>query len=298
MMISTHHKGILCMVLAAALFVANDTAMKFVMADLPPFQVLTLRGASAAIWCSIIILVSGQAGQLHYLFNRWVVLRSCCEVLAILSFITALKHMPIAETTAIFQIAPLLVLVGTWAIWGDRIGGIRIGLILLGIAGAIMVAQPGSAAASPYALVGFITAVGSAARDLVGRRVPATVPGLIVAYSTILVVLIAAIVAHLLFETWVPPTPQHFGLMALAGLLLTFAHLLIFLTFRLAPASVVAPFYYTFTIWAVIYGLLVFGDVPNGLAISGMVLIILAGLTIILLDQKKSHPNVMENSGL
>jgi drug/metabolite transporter (DMT)-like permease len=286
MAIPIHLKGILCMVLAASLFVANDTAMKFVMADLPPFQVLTMRGISAAFWCFPMVVLCGFTRHLHYLGNRWVIARSLCEVVAICSFIITLKHMPIAETTAIFQISPLMVLVGTWAIWGDKIGRLRLFLIVLGLLGALLVAQPGAAAASPYAFLGFVTAAGSAARDLVGRRVPPAVPGLVVALSTILTVLAVAALISMSVETWVPPRSAHVGFMALAGLFLTFAHFLIFLTFRLAPAKIVAPFYYTFTVWAVFYGLLVFGEVPNQLAIAGMALIIAAGLAIILMGRR------------
>jgi drug/metabolite transporter (DMT)-like permease len=47
---------------------------------------------------------------------------------------------------------------------------------------------------------------------------------------------------------------------------------------------VVAPFTYSFMLWAGISGMLVFGEVPNGLAIAGMVLILLAGLAVVLLE--------------
>ena len=73
-------------------------------------------------------------------------------------------------------------------------------------------------------------------------------------------------------------------LMAIAGFFLMCGHLFIYLAFRLAPARVVAPFNYAFTIWAVVSGILLFSDVPNGLAIAGMALIMAAGLTVILLE--------------
>ena len=72
--------------------------------------------------------------------------------------------------------------------------------------------------------------------------------------------------------------------MAIAGFFLMFGHLLIFLAFRYAPARVVAPFNYAFTLWAVLSGLVVFGDVPNALAVAGMGLIMLSGLCVILLE--------------
>jgi drug/metabolite transporter (DMT)-like permease len=52
----------------------------------------------------------------------------------------------------------------------------------------------------------------------------------------------------------------------------------------LAGAATVAPFYYTFMLWAVLSGLVVFGDVPNGLAIAGMTFILMSGLALMLMD--------------
>lgn len=284
MILTANLRGIACMVIAAGTFVANDTCMKLAMADLPPLQVLVMRGVSAALWCLPILLLSGYGKHLLSVFNPWILLRCLAELVAILSFIFALYYMPIADITAIIQIAPLLVLVGVALIWKERIGPWRWLLIGFGIAGALMVAQPGAPTASPFAVLGFATALGSAARDIISRKVPPGIPGLVVAFATIVVVLLGAGAASLAFETRVMPAPDHIGLMAIAGFFLMCGHLLIFLAFRYAPARVVAPFNYAFTLWAVLSGLVVFGDVPNGLAVAGMGLIVLSGLCVILLE--------------
>ena len=65
------------------------------------------------------------------------------------------------------------------------------------------------------------------------------------------------------FETWVPPSRSNILMMLAAGLFLVGGHTFVFLAFRFARAAAVAPFYYTFTLWAVLSGLIVFGDVPN-----------------------------------
>ena len=74
------------------------------------------------------------------------------------------------------------------------------------------------------------------------------------------------------------------GLMTIAGFFLMCGHLFIFLAFRYTRARVVAPFSYAFTLWAVISGYALFGDVPNSLALAGMALIIATGLVVILLE--------------
>lgn len=283
----SHLRGVASMLLATGAFVANDTCMKLVVADAPPFQVLVMRGISASLWCLPIVLFMGHGQSLRHLVNPWVLLRCASEVAAILCFIVALSKMPIADITAMSQIAPLLVLIGASLFWGDRIGPLRYGLIALGILGALLVAQPGTSAASPYAFIGFAVATGAALRDICSRKVPLHIPALIVTFATILTVLLAALVLHITAEDWAAPNARQIGLMAIAGLFLVAGHFFVFLTFRLAPARVVAPFTYSFMLWAVLSGFVVFRDLPNALALTGMLVILGAGLGVIFLESRE-----------
>lgn len=284
MALSQNLRGIIAIVFATGSFVANDTCMKLALSDMPPFQVLTLRGIAAIIWCLPLIAALGLLRELPKAFNPWVVLRSLSELVAILCFIMALSKMNIADLTAIAQIAPLLVLLAMWLIFGEKIGGIRFLLIGLGILGALFVAQPGGSAASPFAIFGFFTAVGAAARDILSRKVPPRTPALSVTFSTLLIVMLGGLMLSLLFETPVEPTSRHAWLMLVAGFFLMCGHSFVFIAFRNAPARLVAPFSYSLLIWAGLSSLLVFGDVPNALAITGMLLIIVSGLAIVFLE--------------
>jgi drug/metabolite transporter (DMT)-like permease len=138
-----------------------------------------------------------------------------------------------------------------------------------------------------YAVLALGNAVLSAVRDIAGRRVGAEVPGMIVAISAVVVVLAGAAVAHLVLEDWTPPAARHLLLLGCAGFFLIFGHFFIFMAYRVGPTGVVAPFFYCFTLWAVISGLLVFGHLPNALAIGGIVLVVASGLAIVLLDERK-----------
>lgn len=277
-------RGIACVVVATGAFVANDSCMKLVMADAPPLQVLFMRGIAAVLWCFPLLLILGHRAEVLHIFNRWVALRAACEVFAVVSFVLALVHMPIADITAIFQLSPLLLVAATALIWGERIGPLRIGLIGIGIAGALLIAQPGGTAASPYAIFGFATAIGAAARDVVTRKVPRHIPALVVTFAMLVIVMTAAGLATALFEIWIAPQPRHLALMATAGVFLIGAHFFIYLAFRYAKAATLAPFYYSFIIWALLAGFVIFGNVPNSLAVAGIVLILAAGLAVTLLD--------------
>ena len=280
-------RGIALMVLATCVFVINDTFLKLATDGLPPFQSLFLRGVAASIWCVPLVLLTGNGRFLPAVMDKWVLVRNLMELFGVLCFIVALANMPIANITALGQVAPMLLLLGMSLIYGEKIGAIRLILIALGFLGAVLVAQPSLDGVSFYAILGFGKAVGTALRDIVGRKVAAAIPGPVVALGAVLVVMVGALVAHLLFEQWIAPTVEHYLLLLGAGLFLTIGHLCIFLAYRQGATSAVAPFFYMFTVWAVISGLVVFGTFPNAVAISGIALILLSGVAIVLLDERR-----------
>lgn len=283
-------RGPLFMVVATGSYLINDSFMKLATVGLPPYEVLFLRGVAAFALGIPLLLALGHGRRMHVMFERRVLARNLLETAAILSYVVALAHMPIADVVALGQVTPFLVILGSSILFREKIGGVRMALIGLGFAGALMVAQPTMEGISVYAMLALCNAVFSAARDLAGRRVGAEVPGMIVAISAVVVVMIAAGVAHLISEEWVAPQSNHLLLLLAAGFFLIFGHFFIFMAYRIGPAPVVAPFYYTFSVWAVISGLVVFHEFPNTLAIWGILLIIGSGLVIVMLDRRRRKP--------
>jgi drug/metabolite transporter (DMT)-like permease len=288
-MSTPHHnlRGIALMVLATGVFVTNDTFMKLATEGLPPLQVLFMRGVSATIWCVPLLVVTGAIRQIRFFWDRWVVLRSVVETAAVSMFIICLANMPIADITALGQLAPMMMLLGLALFFREPIGVNRLLLIGVGFAGAVLVAQPGAQGFSVFAVLGFVQAALTGLRDTVLRKVPPAAPSMILAFSAIILVMIGAGGAHLAFETWVMPEGRHLLLLAGSGLFLTIGHIAISAAYRAGDAGVVAPFYYTFAVWAVVSGLLVFNTVPNPLAFVGIALILGSGVTVALLDERK-----------
>lgn len=284
---SANLRGILFMVLSTATFVANDTLMKLATDGLMPFQTLFLRGIAASLWLLPVVAWTGNLSKMPLALNRWSVLRNTCELAAVCCFVSALARVPLADVTAINQLAPMLLLIGCAVFFREHIGQVRMGLIGLGFVGALLVAQPGGSGFSPWLLLGLGCAIGSAGRDLAGRLVPRGSPVLVITYSTLLFVMAGAGVMHLLFEQWQPVTGRHVVLLLGAGLFLCCGHFFLFLAYRTGQTGAVAPFVYLFAVWAVISGLLVFGVLPNALALSGIALIVASGVVVALLDERR-----------
>ena len=216
-----------------------------------------------------------------------VLLRAVAETLSVLCYIVALARMPIADVIAILQTAPLILIVGAAVLLRERVGPARIALVLLGFAGALMVAQPNAAGISPAALLAFASALLIAARDLVGRNVPARIPVTVAVLATTLMVTTAAGAMSFWVERWVVPSGSHLVYLSAAGLLVTFGHAGVLLAYRIGRTAVIAPFFYSFAVWGLVAGVVVWGALPNPLALSGIALIVMSGIGIVVLDRRQ-----------
>lgn len=272
-------RGVLMMVAAMAVFTANDTLMKQAAAELPPLQVVFLRGVFATLTMAALVLATGAAREVKRLADPAVTLRSVVEFGSIATFIVALAALPIADVIAIANTAPLLS-IPLAALWfGEKVGVWRWALVALGFVGALMVTQPGRAGFDPLILLAFGTALAQTGRDLLSRRIDPAIPWSIVALSTVVVVMLLAGLGTLALG-WTPPSLDQLARLALAGACLAVGHAWLFIAFRLAPVGTVAPFAYSATLWAVLAGVAVFGDPLDPLALAGIALLTATGVAI------------------
>jgi drug/metabolite transporter (DMT)-like permease len=280
--------GIAAMLAATAVFVMGDCFMKLVAEDLPPFEVLFLRGLAASVACAVLLAVRGEWGGIAGIVHGRVLLRAAAETVSVLCYIVALARMPIADVIAILQTAPLILIVAAAVLLRERVGPARIALVLLGFVGAIMVAQPNAAGVSPAALLAFAAAMLIAARDLIGRNVPARIPVSVIVLATSLMVTAVAGAMSYWVETSVAPSRSHLAYLAAAGLLVTLGHAGLLLAYRIGRTAVIAPFFYSFAVWALVAGVVVWGALPNPWALSGIALIVMSGVGIIVMNRRRS----------
>jgi drug/metabolite transporter (DMT)-like permease len=286
-------RGIAAMLFATASYVVCDTFMKLCMIwvtpTLPPFEVLFLRGIFAVICCTGLLLALGQGGHIRRGFSKASLARAGFETASVLCYIVALSRMPIADVIAIVQTAPLLFILMIAATGRERIGMMRIGLIAAGFIGALLVAQPNASGFSAAALLAFASAFLLALRDIAGRAVSAAIPALAATLVTNIVVLAASGAGMALTEDVVMPNAQHLLYLLASGFFVTLGHYGVFVAYRLGTPGVIAPFFYSFAIWAVLSGLIVFSELPNPLALIGIAAIMASGLAIILLDRRRAR---------
>ena len=293
MAIPANLRGILYMLASGLTFVFNDSLLKLAMGGLPPYEVLVMRGISGAFFALCLLALNGELKFHGKMISKPIILRAALESIAILTYILALAHSPIGDVTAIFQTTPLLVILGMIFIHREKAIGLRLALVAAGFAGALLVAQPFTGAVSPYVSLAFLTAIFAAARDLAARQISKEVPALVSTLILILTVLFAALLCGFLFEQWIFPSAYHVMLTFTAGLFMMLGHHFTLLAYRNASAQQVAPFYYSFLVFAVFFGFFIFGDVPNILSFVGMVVIVVSGLLLIS-NEKKLEQNAYQ----
>ena len=278
MPVSDNMKGAALMSGSMAGYTFNDACLKAMSGDLPLSQVVFLRGI---VTC---ILLFGLGLALRTLTFRlsareWklMFLRSLAEVGATYCFLSALFNMPIANVTAVLQALPLTIALAAWVFLGEPLGWRRLLAILVGFLGVILIVKPGGdgfTAWSVYALfaVGFITF-----RDLVVRKMSRETPSMTVALVAAVMITFVFGCASLGVE-WAPVSPRNWGLLLLSAVVIFLGYLFAVMVMRVGDIGFVAPFRYTGLIWALLIGLVAFGEWPDAMTFAGAVIVVATGL--------------------
>ncbi len=279
-------RGALFMMVSTAGYALNDTALKSIGDTLPLAQLLFLRGI---VTCVLMLLAVRWIGAIRFDLpgREWglILLRSLADLGATYFFVTALLNMPLANVTAILQALPLTVALAAALFLGEPLGWRRLMAIAIGFVGVMLIIRPGAEGFDAWSLwglgaVGFITL-----RDLLARRLAPTTPSATVAFAASVVVVVA-FGATTLFEPWVPVGPGNAGLIGLAAVFILGAYVASVATMRAGEIGFVAPFRYTGLVWALVLGLVIFGDWPDALTLTGACIVVGTGLFTLYRERK------------
>ncbi len=278
MPLTENQRGVLLMCASMAAFTINDTFMKSVTQTLPLFQTIGLRGLIAVAGLALLAQVTGA---FRFRPNRrdagLILLRSLADMAATVFFLTALLHMPLANLSAILQALPLLITLAAALVYGDRIGWRRMTAILVGLVGVLIIIRPGTEGFDRWALLGVASVLCVVVRDLAVRPLRGQVPSALVALgAAVSVTLMGWIGAGV--QGVVPVTAPEAAKVLGAGLFLIVGYLTSVMAMRHGDIGLVAPFRYTSLLWAIVLGLLVFGDWPDGWTLLGAAIVVGAGL--------------------
>lgn len=278
MPLSDNSRGALYMSIAMSAFTVNDTCMKAATEVLPLYQAIFLRGLLTI--CALLV-IGWRMGGLRLRIGKsdrfWIALRSLGEVAGTLTFLTALRHMPLANLSAILQFLPLAVTLTAAVLLREPVGWRRMVAILVGFFGVLLIVRPGTEGFDRWALIGLASVACVVLRDLATRRLSSDVPSATVAVSAALSVTAMALVLMPL-EGWTAVTARSGLLILGASFFLIIGYLLIVMAMRVGEISLVAPFRYTALVFAIGLGWAVFGQLPDMMTLAGAAIVIATGI--------------------
>lgn len=276
-----HHSrpllGIALFLGSGACFALLDTTAKHVVATVPVLMALAVRYVLQAIFSSAFLMAAKQHAPLRTNRLGLQLLRSLLLLGSSVAALFSLKHIPLAEFTAIVMLTPLMVSVIAVVVMKEKLDGAGWLLLALSFAGTLLIVRPGGAASGWGAAFALICVSQAVAYQLLsgvlGRSDNPTSTHLITMWSA------AVLFTLTLPWSWSPiEDAGTWAWLSFMGLIGALGHWLLAHAFRHAPASTLAPFNYANLLWATLLGWSVFGQFPDTVAATGMALIAACGL--------------------
>jgi drug/metabolite transporter (DMT)-like permease len=279
-------RGVLLMLAAVGVFAVMDALMKQLTLRYPPLQVACLRGASSLPFVFLSYLVTGRLHLLKPVRYGLHLLRSVVAVLMLWGFLWALARASMADTYAIFMCAPLLVVLAASALLGEKVDRHLWLAIVVGLGGVFVMLRP---SASGFVSLAGLAALGSAlayAFVVVLVRVLSrteTTASMVFWFLAIVSVGAGALAA----PGWVAILASDWPWIVAVGLSGWAGQHLITEAFRLAPASLVAPYEYTALVWAIGIDWAVWQVLPGARMLAGSAIVVAAGLYLLHRERRR-----------
>jgi drug/metabolite transporter (DMT)-like permease len=267
--------AILMWCLAAFLFTTQSAALKWLANDVHFSEILFVRSTVVLI-CTTFLLARGPGLAAPFRTRRpgLHVARFVCYVASLGCFIQAVKTIPLADATAVTFAAPLMMTALSVPLLKEKVGVRRWSAVGLGLLGVLVLANPSTGIFEMAAVWALVSALGYALAIIITRKLTGTDPAVVIVWA---LNALYVVVMPLFAPLWVVPTWFEIGLMLLCGIIVLIGQLTSVRACSFAPPQVLAPFDYTGMVWAVLLGLLIWGDVPSWTVLSGAAILIASG---------------------
>ncbi|MEL6768330.1 MAG: DMT family transporter [Pseudomonadota bacterium] len=270
-------RGVLGMAVATFFFITMDSFAKGLGEHLPPMMVVWARYLSQTLLLMLLFAPSLRR-RLVTTAPGLQLLRGALLFTVTALFFSALAVLPLAEAIALVQVGPLFMTALAALILAEKVGPRRWAAVAVGLLGALLIIRPGLAVFQPAALLALSAAFCFAAFQVLTRYLG----GADAIWTTMLWTSITGLMlaTATLPWTWAAPTAAALPGMVLVGAAGLIGHAVFVWAIGQVPASVLAPFNYLSLLWAMLAGLVIFGEVPEALTLLGAAIIVSAGIYV------------------
>ena len=281
--------GVLFMITGMLGMGLTDTAAKWlVSADYPVIQVIAIRGWFITAILLIWLVLTRQAASL-WTERPWAhVLRLAVAFLGPLFMFRALQDMPLADVTVIVFGSTFMTTALSVPLFKEKVGLHRWGAVLLGLIGVVIALRPGTDMFNPSAIFALLAGLSFAGINLTARWLRDTESTLQLIFYLMIGIAVLSSVA--LPVVWVTVAAEDWAIFGAMGVFTIIGYIFMTRAFMVAPTGLVAPFEYTVLIWAVAFGFLVWGDIPDVYVWTGAAVIIASGLYLVHRESQHGGP--------
>jgi drug/metabolite transporter (DMT)-like permease len=283
--------GMLLRILSGFLFAGMSICVKTVSAEIPVGQIVFFRSAFALI--PLVVFLWLRAEFPHGLSTQRPLghlLRSSLGAAAMFASFASIARLPLAEATLLTYLSPAFTSVAGVLLLSEKVTGWRIGGVLLGLAGVLVLVWPELGHVDMDAgrmwgyIWGLLMGILTAFALIMVRSLSRTENPGAIAFYFVIASMIGG-VATVPFG-WVMPEGFAFSILILAGLYGGFAHIAMTLSFRHAEASLLAPFEYLAILWPILADLLLF-DMPISSAFLTALPLVIAGAALAAIESRR-----------
>ncbi|MFN3613945.1 MAG: DMT family transporter [Rubrimonas sp.] len=275
--------GVGLMLAAMFMFSANDVLGKWLVSTYSVGQVLLIRSAAGLIILAPFILRAGWR-TLFSLERPWLqAARATLATAEVYLFYLAVRHMPLADAMTFWLAAPIYVAALSPWLLGEKVGWRRWTAIGVGFVGVVIALDPSAQMLGGGAIYAIAGSLCFGLMMVTGRILRGTPDVALVFWQMLGALAAGAVTAGM---GWVAPTGFDVALLALLGVVAMAAHILVNRALKLADAATIAPLQYTLLLWAIVFGYVIFGDIPRADMLLGAAVITAAGLYIFFRERK------------
>jgi S-adenosylmethionine uptake transporter len=303
-------RGILFILAAMFAISVNDATIKALSGDYPLHQMVFTRSVIALVFTFTFLRLEGGLALLRTRTPGLHALRALLIVTANMLFFAGLAVLPLAEATALFFVAPLLITLLSIPVLGETVGPRRAAALVAGFAGVVVMMRPGEAAPGAAPAWAYALPVAAAAcyagmqvltRKL-GAAARASAMAIYIQVSFLLVSALFYLVAGdgrfagrsdspaiaFLFRPWAWPAAEDWPLFVLIGVMGGAIGYCLSNAYRLGTAATVASYEYVALPLAIFWGWAIWGEVPGPRTMLGIALIVGAGLYVFLRERRRA----------
>jgi drug/metabolite transporter (DMT)-like permease len=295
--------GLMLMFISVLVSPLIDIFSKLAITTVPSAEITAARFAIQALCMLPIVIWRKKLTDLSWRQSLFHAIRGAIITISMISFVSTLKYMAVADAIAIFFVEPIILTILSSLFLGETIGWRRYTACGVGFFGAILVIQPSFQEVGYVALLPVVSAVCIAISAMMNRALAQREDPWVMQFHMGLWGLLFCGV--LLFfgrgsgsDVFEPVMPTMIGLIWLLGVGVTaaIASILGVYAYRSAPASTLAPLQYFEIVSATIFAWLVFGDFPDAIKWLGILVIIASGLYIIWRERRFASKPVSDTS--